>query len=257
MRIIISLLLSVCCIGLVLAETKAEPEKTIRVRTESWQYFTQEDGSGYNFDVIRAIYEPLGYSLDIQFCNWRACILKLMQGEADLAIGLSDSDIEATPRLQRPDYPTHFERVAVAYKTARFPNWQGEQDFLNKKVVQHKGFGHEKHLSVPVSMSESVNGEQAWHLLESNQADFFIEGLAVLQRQVKTYDPEAKIYSIKQIKKVPNYFGFGVDLKSRHLIKAFNERYPKLYQDGVIQDLQKKWQLRWPIPLEKHAIKSK
>ena len=253
MRIVInSLLLTLICTNLALAITPTDPEKILRVRTESWKYFTQQDGSGYTFDVLRAIYQPLGYSLEIEFCHWRACVLAVMQGRGDLVAGISQADVQISDKLQRPDYPTHFERVAVAFKSKRFPNWQGTADLAGKRIVQHKGFGHEKNINEPVEVIESINNEQAWYLLQSDRADFFVDGLAVLERQAKQYDPNGTLFSIKEIYKSPNYFGFGMDEKAQKLVAEFNEHYPKLYRQGVIPKLQKKWQLRWDIPLVKH-----
>lgn len=226
-------------------------DKLIHVKTEPWQHFTNADGSGYFFDLLRAIYEPQGYQIKIEFCHWRACILDVIEAKADIILGVSAVEVEASNKLQRGSYPIHFERIAVAFKSKKWPDWQGQQTMKNKIIVQHKGFGHEKELTVPVKVRDSLNNEQAWHLLATDQADFFVDGLAVLEREVRQHNTEDVVYQIEPIFKTPNYMGFGTHKKSQKLLKVFNDTLPRLYQQGIPQALQEKWLLRWPVPLVK------
>lgn len=238
------------CIAMVCAEQK--DSDLIRVRAEPWQQFTHADGTGYFYELINAIYAPLGYQVEFEFCEWRRCMFDVMQDKADIVIGVYDTEPALGGRaLLTPHYPVHFERNAVAFKRERWPDWQQQKTLANKIVAQKKGYGLTKHLEVPVDVVEYINGEQAWSLLLDDKVDFIIDGTALLERQCKKQGLNGELIRIEPIFEIPSYLGYSDTEKGAILLREFEQQLPKLYRAGIPQQLQKKWQLRWSIPLVK------
>ena len=42
-------------------------DNNINLVTDSWEGWTNRDGSGFYFDLFRLVYSPLGYSINVQF----------------------------------------------------------------------------------------------------------------------------------------------------------------------------------------------
>ncbi|SVJ65325.1 Uncharacterised protein [Klebsiella pneumoniae] len=60
------LLVLFCCLWLLPGVASAAPSVgEIRVVSETWTRYTQEDGRGVAWDLLRAVYEPAGVRLRI------------------------------------------------------------------------------------------------------------------------------------------------------------------------------------------------
>ncbi len=69
--------------------------ETIIVRADAWPPFNDDPASsqpGYAVEVLKAIYEPLGYTIDYQTQPWNRAIADCLEGKADAIIGASPSD---------------------------------------------------------------------------------------------------------------------------------------------------------------------
>ena len=227
----------------------AQPQ-TLQVRAEQWLGLTHPDGGGYLFEVISAVYEPLGYQLNFEFCPWRRCMLDVINGEADIIVSIFDNEVGVGDKLIIPRYPINLEKIGAVFKRSKFPDWQGEQTLANKLVAQNRGYDLHLELGVPVQLQEVSQSSQSWHMLQAERVDFVLGGLTLLERWLNALSSGREDYQIELLYERAGYLGYTNNPRGRYLITLFEQHLPKLYQTGQITELQQRWQYPWPIPLE-------
>ncbi len=68
---------------------------TIVVRADSWPPYNGDPASaepGYVVEILKAVFQPLGHTIDYQTMPWTRAVADMMEGKADAIIGASISD---------------------------------------------------------------------------------------------------------------------------------------------------------------------
>ena len=225
----------------------AQPDqKKIKVRAEYWEQYTHADGSGYFYEVLKAIYEPLGYQLEFKFCPWKRCVLEMRQGKADIIIGIYQEEAQLDEKLQTPQYPIHAENNAVVFNRESIA-WLGKKSLKDKRVAQVRGYEMDKYLTVPVKTVEVSNLEQGMRLVVANRVEFFLSGKHELERERERYGESGERLQIETVFQHDAYLGFSQSNIGTQLSKEFDKGYIDLYKKGELRKLQQKWNLEFPL----------
>ena len=60
---------------------------SIHIATESWDLYSNTDGTGLFLDITRAIYEPRGIRIEVEFVPYKRALRLLEQQKADAMYG--------------------------------------------------------------------------------------------------------------------------------------------------------------------------
>ena len=74
-------LLMLCALGGAQAQSELPGE--IRLASEIWEAYTEADGTGLGWDVMREVFEPAGVRLDIHSVPYTRSVGLVQRGEAD------------------------------------------------------------------------------------------------------------------------------------------------------------------------------
>ena len=222
-------------------------QSTIIVSSEEWQGYTHSDGSGYFFELIKTIYEPLGYRIKFELCPWKRCIHNVAGGKTDLTIGLYQDETNAGSRLKLPRYPINLEKVFVAFKAST--PWQNKFSIKYQPVVQLGGYDYHLNIGLPVKLTEAKNTNHAWRMLMGDKARFYLSDIRQIEWAMDYYNTPQEEIRIEPVFQKWAYLAYSDNLKGQKLIDEFERRYPALFESGEIQALQQKYQLPWPVPL--------
>lgn len=69
---------------LTLFSIHAQSTKEIIVATESWEDATNRDGTGLYWDIVEAVYTPLGYTIDKKHTSYSKARDLVMANQADM-----------------------------------------------------------------------------------------------------------------------------------------------------------------------------
>jgi len=216
----------------------------IEVRAEAWTGYS-EAGDGYLFKLIKAVYEPLGYKVVYKFCPWKRCMQDVIEGSGDILLTLYGDEPYVDKYLRVNQHPVYIERIGVAYKASRWPEWQGEKMLEGHKLGFIRGYELDKELNVPVRFMEATNSKQLWRLLMAGRIDFIIDGTTPLENDKSLYVPNKKDFVISPVFRKPAYFGFSINKRGELLADLFNQRQLVLYRSGEIKSLLKEHGLEW------------
>ena len=213
-----------------------ESQTLCRIATPSWPNLTNEDGTGYYFDILRNIYEPLGIKVEIHFVPWKRAVEMVTHSEADLMLGLFyNPENPEAPRWVK--WPYDVEETVAVYKKTSVPLWEGQISMENKKVLWPRGYNYYKFLTVKTHWSETTDVITGLAMLALDRVDFFMCG----KNGILTLPPEKAldktIYDYRVVIKENLYPSFAPSSEAQKLARIYDQRIPILLQNGTIQNI--------------------
>ena len=142
------LCLSCCPIPLMCAP------QTIQVVTESWLGYTNEDGSGFYFDILKIIFPEKDWKVAIEIVPFSRVRYLLNHDRADMALGFYDGD---TTKALFSDQPVEVDSVDIALTPEMAEIWQGLESLSFKKVQALLEYRYDEFVDFPMYYEESSN----------------------------------------------------------------------------------------------------
>jgi len=207
----------------------------------------ENSGTGLYWDILRAIYQPYGYSINAKTIPAKRASNMLRYKKADLMLGSLKGEIQG---VLYPQWHYSANMVSAIYRKEKYPNWQGQVTLKNQSVEWVRGKEYQRYLYVPVIKSEISELSQGMARLQRNRIDFLIDNSINLHSIIK--DKSATYLSIKIIKndykiqeilRIKQYFAFANTHRGFKLMKIFDERFPKLLESGKLRKIFEKWHI--------------
>ncbi|WP_448566144.1 hypothetical protein [Thalassotalea ganghwensis] len=218
-------------VAIFLVYSSVSYAKSIKVGADYWQGYTNEDGTGVYFDILRQALS--GYDIDISIDSYNRLKHRFNQGELDIVVGVFREDL---PRAIYPQWHLDTEYPIVAmYKKDRFRITNHTQ-LTNLTVGWLRGYQFEKFLpnvSAPYLTNSLATG---FELLDKNRIDVFVDYVYNIPDSSKLgyiqVMPERKIYLAftktlygKQLSEVYDK-GMKTLRDTKRLAEIFGEEYP-------------------------------
>jgi len=221
--------------------------ETINLTAELFPPQTNQDGSGQQFDVVRAIFEPYGYSIKVHVFPYRRVIHLLENESMDMAVGVAKT--ENTRLLFSEQFHDSDNLVAIFPKNSNL-NWQGDSSLLGKRLLfiagLSEGFIKDLYTSSKLDLSSSEISEvntrvQALNKLLLNRDDFLIDcECGLFLNDVLPYRSQ---FIVKKIGLIKIHAAFSRTEKARKLKKIWQRDFPKFIKTEAARDIYKKWGL--------------
>jgi polar amino acid transport system substrate-binding protein len=135
---------------------------------------TNYDGTGYQFEMVKAIFEPLGYQVNINVYPYKRALKEVEHGQADMMIGMIRHSNMST---LFSFVPHEADKILAIYRDDNVLNWQGLSTLKNKKLVMLPSISEnaKEHLPILNNQVRVVNTPiQALKMLKHGRADFII-----------------------------------------------------------------------------------
>ena len=220
------------------SEAHAQEQPTsIHVVSPVWENYTNEDGTGLYWDVLKAVYEPVGIALHVEFVPWKRAIFLIETEKADAIPSATPLDVESCDLSERMlDSST----VVAIFKPETIPDWQGEASLEGKKVAWIRGYDFQMRLQVTVAYHEINNLTSGLAMLEKGYIDVLMDYREGIEAE-KPSTMDLTEYRIEELFPEPMYMGFGKTPRGQQLLKIYDERIEQLYQSGELQKIYAKW----------------
>lgn len=222
----------------------AQTPDTIRVVSPVLDGFANADGSGLWFELIRAVYEPLGIMMQYELLPLKRAQKALEAGEADAIPGLNYD-----PERLMPRYPIHVKRPTAVFKRDRIADWQGPETLQGKTAVWMRGMNYEALLTergIRLQWNTVDDWQQAWELLRKDRVDVYIDAIGAVSTYVFINDVDMERYRMEPLFSVRVYLRFSETETSRKLVDIYDRRMPELLQTGVVKALYDRWDVPFP-----------
>jgi polar amino acid transport system substrate-binding protein len=229
--------LSIVLAFFLLADRQAiAAEKTIIIGSDPWcpyQCFDGNESSGITLDIMKKVFEPLGYKVVLVNTPWARAIISLRNGEITTFGSAAKAD---APDMIWAAEPTTIMRNTI-FKLKSDP-WKYQTiDSLKDGilgVISSYTYGAEidKYIKDNPSRVDATTGAAALESnvrkLLKNRVRFFIDDNIIVGYTISKMQVSEQIEAVHRSSEVPLYFGFSpqnpdaakfAELTSRMLIK--------------------------------------
>ena len=210
----------------------------LNVVTEEWADATNADGTGLYFDILRAVYEPVGGRLSIQIMPYTRAVSTVQNKRADIVIGLYEDEADS---VIYPAYHLDSDDVSALYLKSRYPTYHGEPTLDGKALVWMRGYAYDEYLSVSVRHTEVDRRDVAITMVTSRRADFFLDARADIEAALSESSANVQDLAIGTVMQLHLYVCFADTAKGRNLAAIWDQRFPALLAAGVIDALFEEW----------------
>jgi len=222
----------------------ARTPDAIRVASPVLDGFANADGSGLWFELVRAVYEPLGIMMQYELLPLKRARKALDEGEADAIPGL-----KYEPERLMPRYPIHVKRPTAVFKRNRIGDWRGPESLQGKTAVWMRGMNYEELIrerGINLQWHAVDDWRQAWELLRKDRVDVYIDAIGAVSTYVFINDVDMDRYRMEPLFSVRVYLSFSETEKSKRLIDIYDRRMPELLRTGVVEALYNRWDVPFP-----------
>ncbi len=219
--------------------------RQIHIVTQVWEDFTNRDGTGVYFDLLRAVYEPLGIKVKYRFFPWKRARAKIESNEADAMLAaFYNADYEDTTLY--PFYPMDSEEIAVIFKQGAVRKWQGQKSLENRMVAWPRGYNYHKYLKVKLHYDEMDKSHQGWLMLKHGRVEFYMASKEEIQELIAKENIPMDQFEVREVFKRPLYMWFGKSARTLKLAAIYDRRISALLQSNAIAPIFRRYQVAMP-----------
>ena len=235
------------CLSLSAAWASTSIER-IRIATESWETYTNQDGSGVFLDITRAIYEPRGIQLEVEFMPFSRAMFSIENQTADAMYGTYSQEIEQKPFLITPTKPIDVEQTVAIYKRNQVDQWDGEASLKGKQLGWVRGYDYNDYMSFKLDeFTELVDTRQGLDMLKADRFDFFLDHGGELAYTIKGTEFEGTDYGTGIVFQDDLFMAFANNERGMELARIFDEGMTELRETGQLKAFFDKYDMRYPF----------
>ncbi len=226
----------------------AENIDSIFVVCDEWKNYTNKDGTGAYWEVLKSVYEPVGIDVTTKTMPWKRVLMMVKKKKADALVG-DYYDAKSADYL----YPTwHIsveDPVVAVFKKGTIKNWEntGIRSLEGKRVVWIRGYDFEINFlkGIHVIQHEITTIPQGLRLIDSGRDDVFLDYESSVRHEAKklhfNLDQDYEIKRATPGNKL--YVVFAKTETSKELVRIFDRRMTLLAETGEIEKIYLKWGL--------------
>ncbi|WP_299787289.1 ABC transporter substrate-binding protein [uncultured Shewanella sp.] len=199
--------------------------------------------SGYSWDVFRASFHKMGYSIHLSVTPWARALNALQQGKVDILFP-AGKNIERLKVFDYSEQPISKINFALYVNADNAIEWQGLKTLESLTVGVKRGFnyGDEWHSSSNIIKYDVTSTRQGFKMLASNRIDallgyeyswdYFLKQAGWKHRYRKLAILDSTHEYLASLKTNP---------RGETLFKAFEQGKKQLKESGELDKLKQKW----------------
>jgi len=225
----------------------APSAQTIAVHTEAWADYTERDGSGLAWDILRAVYRPAGIMIEAHFAPYPRAVRDVLDGRGDMWIA---SYPKEEPDALYPDYHFDADRIQAVFKARYAGAWHGAESLAGARVGWVRGYVIGDYLDVPVDPRLANTRPQGLRMLKHGRIRYFLDAQYELDHVFD--DPPAWLdtgaLTRRAVTNLPLFMAFDDSARGRRFRRIWDARFPKLLQNGRVAEIYARYgNAVWPF----------
>jgi polar amino acid transport system substrate-binding protein len=207
--------------------------------TDSWNNFTNVNGTGFYHELINSIYDKAHYDVSVEYLSFARSLRALHEGSIDLTGALPKTD--DFYQSARPILSEHI------YMVVNGENPPFCCDTTNKVGAYRSGYKEEVfYAALPHEARgvEVASAEDGLKLLSAGKVDYVVDVQSMLLPLLA--NPNYGSMSMHSVGYYDLYWSFARTEKGRELKTQFDVKLEQLRESGELSTLYKKYQLTMP-----------
>jgi ABC-type amino acid transport substrate-binding protein len=215
--------------------------KNINVVAPEWEDYTNVDGTGLYWDILRSIYSNQGVKLKHSSVSWNRALKMVTKYQVYNAIVGEYLDSEEP--LIFPKYPIDVEYLSVLSKNSEVA-FVDMSSLTGKRVGWLKDYDLIDESERDFTLREYRTVQQGLELLNTGKLDYMIEEWDEIASVLSTNNLSLENYQMKEMPEGTDvYVAFADNAISKVLIEIYNEEVEAMVKSGSMQAIYKKWDL--------------
>lgn len=211
--------------------------------SEEWSDYTNADGTGLAWDLLRKVFEPAGYKVSTRAEPYTRAFGLVQRGEADVWVG-SYKD-EADSLYPRWNFDVdHVYALGLSSRPSPDVNLLGQY-----KLAWLRGYEYQRYLPNIKHYTEVQRRIGILSMLDLGRADYYIDSLSEIQVLLRD-SPRQSSYKVTHVAELPLYIGFTDSAKGHQLRTLFDQRMDELVPSGQLRELFAKWHQPYPFEVQ-------
>ncbi|MGE7814710.1 substrate-binding periplasmic protein [Pseudomonas sivasensis] len=225
----------------VLAQDESVVPGKIMLASEAWDDYTNADGSGLAWDVLRQVFEPVGITLQTRIEPYTRSVGLAQRGEVDGWVGSYRDEVTG---VLYPHWKLDSDAIyALGLATSPIPSVATLGEY---RLAWVRGYRYEAYLPNVRRFNQIQRRDGILPMLQHGRADFYIDALSETQYVLKqARDPSA--FRLTHIIDLPLYVGFADTERGRSLRTVYDQRMAVLVKSGVLKPIFQRWNLPYPF----------
>ncbi|UTL81758.1 substrate-binding periplasmic protein [Pseudomonas putida] len=215
--------------------------KKVHLVSEEWLDYTNADGTGVAWDVLRKVFEPAGVKVVAKSAPYSRAVGLVKRGEADAWVGSykDENDDNLYPRWHFD--MDHIYALGLASKPVPTLDTVGQY-----RLAWVRGYDYGSYLPNVKESREIQRREGILPMLEHDRVDFYIDALTEVDYVLgQTSQPER--FRRTHVAELPLYLAFARNEHGKALRELFDRRMAELVRSGELKPIFEHWKQPYPF----------
>jgi polar amino acid transport system substrate-binding protein len=216
------------------------PALEFRVASEIWAGHSNADGSGLAWDLLRAVFEPVGVKLKTTSVPYTRALGLAQRGKVDAALGLYWQEAEG---VSYPRWP-YADDAVVALGLASSPT-PSLATLGSYRLIWVRGYGFQTQMPNLTDYQEVQRRDGVPQMLEQGRADFYIDDDEEVAALLAA-SPNPQKLKQTALQYLPLYLGFAPTEQGKTLHKLYEQRMDELIRRGTLRPIFARYRQHYP-----------
>jgi len=217
-----------------------DDEKTLSIVTPIWDDWTNKDETGFYFELINLIYKPLGYKTDISFTPFARAFRLIELKKADLMFSLYSRDENS--EVLTSQHPIDAGTVLIIFDNKL--SWNGMSSLHKQNVIMPRAYKYHQYITEDFTPMEIKDSEQGMAMFLHGRAPYFVTHYVEMLKLQKEHNIDPTKYRTEVLMQRNLHVGYAKTEKGAKLREIFDKKMSEIIQNGVIEKLYKKWNIK-------------
>ncbi len=222
---------------------QADESKKINVASEEWKDAAERDGTGLYWDILRAVFEPEGFSIVPRMSSYDGSVRMVEQKAIDAMVGAYEDEIE------NAIYPKNYfgvDIVQAVYRKGVIDKWNGLESIKGKRVAWIKGYSYDEYLDEELiktlKIKRLTSKKGLYNGLNGSKLDCFLDAKGDIIDFFKAHPAYNEADYIRNtLLELKLFFVFTNNDRGKQLAQIFDKNFDELLKKGEIKKLYNKY----------------
>ncbi|MFJ2454919.1 substrate-binding periplasmic protein [Pseudomonas protegens] len=239
-RALLVLLVALSCCSVRAAEPQAQP-RHIRIASEVWSDYTEANGEGLGWDILREVFEPLGVTIERCSVPYTRSVGLVQRGEVDAHMGAYRDE---SPGVLYPHWNYDTDHI-YALGLASNPELS-LATIASYRLVWVRGYKYQDYLPNIRRYNEIRRRIGILPMLLYSRADYYIDAQTEIDYVLgQASDPSQ--FKRTHLTELPLYLGFASNPRGREMRELYDQRMAQLVSTGRLRPIFERWKQPYPF----------
>ena len=239
-RALLVLLVALSCCSVRAAEPQAQP-RHIRIASEVWSDYTEANGEGLGWDILREVFEPLGVTIERCSVPYTRSVGLVQRGEVDAHMGAYRDE---SPGVLYPHWNYDTDHI-YALGLASNPELS-LATIASYRLVWVRGYKYQDYLPNIRRYNEIRRRIGILPMLLYSRADYYIDAQTEIDYVLgQASDPSQ--FKRTHLTELPLYLGFASNPRGREMRELYDQRMEQLVSSGRLRPIFERWKQPYPF----------